>query len=420
MKSITQQSPIGQRVSCEHSILCIPACFGVTKVPYNNSASQALLSSSASQSLCEDEEGIKPMSWTAVALTAYCMFSTAAMMVLLRVWGIAAGEYAWTYSFSWSIGFVPFFGLLLLFLRFGPHHVRTPPSALDNWKPVMRQSGCIAFLYAINYLGISTSTKYLSGPVQAVLSQIPLILAMLLSSWGLKRKYSRKTWLAGLVVFASVIIVVLVKNEASQAPIAWALLYLLGNLPLGVLPLTFEAFHKARASDGRRITPEKRLLVTNVLLAVFLVVLIPLFAALRSPSFAELDANFSASFLCIFTGKGGMYVDNQCNIAGPVLLATIIVAAAQQHSQVLLSRHKTGMFAQMALILAPYLSDVIFPLKFVMGQFQELPSEFEVIGAIVGLAGVIAYVVFEHEDRLNNNWVSLKDIEWVKWFLEES
>lgn len=366
----------------------------------------------------DDEMETKPMSLKAICYLLYSVVATTLMMVLLRVWGKTAGQYGWFYSFSWAVGFCPFFTILLLLRRKGPKGFRHAPTSLDAPRPIILQSVFASFCYAINYLGVSTSTHDLPGPIQALLSQTPILITVIMSRIIMGKTYSKWTWLGAIIVFLSAIAVVFMENKLkSSVGIKPILLFLLGNIPLGFLPLGFEAFHKAKGADGKRITVELRLLVTNIFLILWLVAFIPLFSLFGSPPFKDINANFSAAFRCVFTGEGGIYKDNQCDVAGPVLLATVVVAAAQQHSQVLLSRFKTGVFAQLALSVAPYAADLIYPFSIFMGPFADAVSKWDGLGAGLGVIGVGIYIYFENKDKKTGRWKDAEEIPIVQFFL---
>lgn len=381
-----------------------------------------------------DETDNKPMSLMAWVYTAYACISTAAMMVLLRVWGQVAPSHAYFYSLSWAIGFCPFFIVGFLVVRYW---YRQPATRLDGWRPILAQSTYVGLMYAINYWGVSTSNPHLAGPFQAVLSQLPVLFAMIFCSWLLKRRYPLLAWVGGvLVLVGATIPSVINANGSTEAK--WILLFVAGNLPLGLLPVTFEAFHKVRGRDGRRITVEWRLLVTNATLAVWLLIFIPAFCGLGQPPFSEFDSNMRAAASCVFLGRGGLTgasTADTCSHAGPVLLATVIVAAAQQHSQVLLARYKTGLFATLAITVAPFLADAIFPIKAIMGDFAvqtldasgkhnrcctEVPSKWEGLGAAIALVGVVLYAYAEHTMKKKNVLFATdyRDLWFMKYFLD--
>lgn len=270
-------------------------------------------------------------------LMVYSVLSMAGMLVLLRVWGMTAPSHSFFFSFSWAVGFVPFFGVMLLVKRLW---YKLPPARLDGWKPTIRQSVLVSFLLALNYFGISTSNPHVEGPAQIIISQLPLVFTMIFTRLLLHRKYDLAGYVAaGIVLFAAVADVILPQmagesSDVSSAPVGWLMMNIVGNIPLGILPVTFEVFHKVtHPVDRRPITVEWRLMITNVFVALWLLLFIPFYGALGEPPLSEFGTNIKNSLACVYTGRDSNPADD-CSIASPVLFLLVPVAALQMHSQV--------------------------------------------------------------------------------------
>jgi subtilisin family serine protease len=96
------------------------------------------------------------------------------MFVLVRVWGQMMPSHSYFYSMSWAVGFIPMFIILLIFRR---KYFNEQRSELDaNW-PMIKQSVFVAFTYAVNYWGVSTSAPHVTGPAQVIFSQVPTVAA---------------------------------------------------------------------------------------------------------------------------------------------------------------------------------------------------------------------------------------------------
>jgi len=347
--------------------------------------------------------------------TVYACVSNAGMMLTLRVWGEVAPEYSWFLCESLAIGFIPVFFFALMFVRFA---MKQESTKLDGWKPVLKQSAFISFLLAFNYFGVSTGNPHLSGPVQVILAQIPTAFSLIFSSLLLRRRYSVQCWLGALAVIIGTLLSTMgpyftSSSSNSNAPIGWSLIYLFGMLPLGFLPVIYEAFHKTKGSDGKIITPEWRVLVTNALLIVWLLIFLPLFMALGQPGFLDFNSNMKGAFSCIFTGQGG----GHCNIAGWSLLAITIAAAAQMHSQVLLSKGETGAFSVLVLTMSPFLADAVYPIRPIMGEFTEIPLWWDGVAAVVCLFGVCLFAWYDFRDQ--SKYEKVDKSPFVRFFLKE-
>lgn len=116
----------------------------------------------------------------------YAVSTYAVMFVLVRVWGEMMPSHSYFYSMSWAIGFIPMFGILWAFSRF---YFKNAASELDaNW-PMIKQSIFVAFTFAVNYWGVSTSAPHVNGPAQVVFSQVPTAVAALLTALVFRRIY---------------------------------------------------------------------------------------------------------------------------------------------------------------------------------------------------------------------------------------
>ena len=221
----------------------------------------------------------------------YGVLSNAIMIVLLRVWGETAPEFSYWYSQSWAIGFVGFFGFLFFVRSFPKFELR----ALDSFRPILLQSLVISFLYGLNYTGISTSNPHVEGPVQVVIAQSPLFFNVIFSVFIFKRIYSLAAWFGAILVLAGVasssIIPVLISGSTSStstSDLGWMFVYFLGMIPLGILPIFFEGFYKAKSPvDGRTVTLEWNMFWTNLLLVLWLILFLPMFIALKDPPLDE-------------------------------------------------------------------------------------------------------------------------------------
>jgi hypothetical protein len=164
---------------------------------------------------------------------------------------------------------------------------------------------------------------------------------------------------------------------------------------------------------------ELRMVWTNFFLVLWLLLFIPFFGLLNQPPLGSFTDNFWKATKCVFTGKGGEIEDN-CKQAGWILGLTIPVAALQAHSQIVLSRDDTGLFATLALSCAPFLADLAFPFKIIMGQYVDPVSHWDFLAAGLCLVGVLLYAVMEHFEHRDTQ-KEVDDSKFIKWFssLEE-
>lgn len=344
---------------------------------------------------------------------AYAMSTFTIMFVLVRAWGEMMPTHSYFYSVSWAIGFVPMFFLLFLLVR---HGLKKPRCVLDSSWPMIKQSVFIAFTFAINYWGVSTSAPHVSGPVQVLISQTPILFAILFSAIIYRRNYGYGYFGIFLVIVALVLQGLLEdKNKGNKVPWGWYLVFFLGNFPNAIWAVAFEGFHKAKSPiDNQYNTMELRMLWTNLWLVFILFFFIPLFGVLNQPSFSNFFPDFWTATVCVFTGSGG-YPNDDCKNARWILFLTIPIASLQAHSQVILSRDDTGLFAILALPLATFAADLIFPFKFFMGKYVDTISYWDGISAIICFTGVIIFSISEYYQHRNTQ----KDVDEssiIKWF----
>eukprot|EP01119_Soliformovum_irregulare_P019905 TRINITY_DN6392_c0_g1_i1.p1 TRINITY_DN6392_c0_g1~~TRINITY_DN6392_c0_g1_i1.p1 ORF type:complete len:401 (+),score=53.84 TRINITY_DN6392_c0_g1_i1:167-1204(+) len=337
------------------------------------------------------------------------------MMVLLRVWGMTAPNYVYFSVQFWAVGFAPFFIVALIIVKLrGSKFV-----ALDGIRPIFTQSLLISALLSFNYLGVSAANPHVSGPVQVILAQIPIAFSLGFAYIVLRRVYSWQCWVGAVLVIIGTLVslvgpMLTDKNSAStSSPVGWSIVYLVGMIPMGILPIFYEGFHKARGSDGQTMTLEWRLIWTTLMLSVWLWIELPIFFALGEPTYQEFAPNMRESFLCIIMRHGG----ENCDIALPILIALTIVASAQMHSQVILSKGATGAFGVLVLTISPFLADVVYPIKPLMGPYYIVPSLWDLLAALVCIAGVLLFAWFDH--KFSYKYPAVESSRLVQWFLRE-
>lgn len=228
-----------------------------------------------------------------------------------------------------------------------------------------------------------------------------------------KRKYGWFAWGGILVTLAGLLVQGLAPGASGSAPIGWSLVFIAGNLPGAFWAVAFEGFHKATGPDGKTNTMELRMMWTNVFLVVWLLIFIPFFGLLDQPPFDQFISNFWTAMKCVFTGTGGLEGDD-CSNAGWVLGVTIPLASLQAHSQVILSRDDTGLFATLALALAPFLADLVFPFPEIMGQYTDPVSKWDGLAAGLCLLGVITYSWAENSRK--NTLEEVNNSTIIRWF----
>jgi len=202
-------------------------------------------------------------------------------------------------------------------------------------------------------------------------------------------------------------------------PVKWAIVFFLGNLPTALWAPTLEGFHKSRHPvDGQTNTMELRMMWSNLFLIIWLLVFIPFYGWLEQPPLDQFWQNYQEASNCVFTGSGGEFWDD-CQRAGWVLTLTVPIAALQVHSQVVLSRGETGLFATLALTLAPFLGDLFFPYAAVMGPYADPVSEWDALAAVICFFGVLMFGVAEYRSRQSDSsYASVDQSPLVRWFCD--
>ena len=345
----------------------------------------------------------------------YCIISNATMMVLLRVWGIAAPGHSYLYSMSWAAGFTIFFLIALGVVWRGKLFGRERSQLDRNTRPMILQSLVASLMLAINYLGVSVSNPHVRGPTQVILAQIPTVLSVVVSGLILRRRYNWKVIGSAIVVIAGTIVAMVGAGVSSgSTSFAYALLYIFGMLPLAISPTTYEMFYKMTGLDGKKITLEWRMTVTNFMLIGWLCIFIPIYMAFNEPPKDQFTGVIGHGLSCVITGRGGLETDD-CTIARPVLLATaFLIAPMQMHSQALLSREETGLQANLALSLSPFLADVVFP--FLPEKFRDIPSLWNILAGGICIVGVCGFVFFEN--RQKSSFGDINDNIFSRFFSE--
>ena len=340
----------------------------------------------------------------------YAIVTYDIMFIFVRVWGEAMPTHSFFYSFTWAIGFIPGFILLFLFARKVLGHKEAILDA--NW-PMIKQSIFIGLTFAINYLGVSAASPHVQGPAQVVLSVGPIGLSGIFTALLFKRHYNLQAWFGIILIITGSVLQVTLPGLSGSTTIGWALLFALGNLPSILWSGFFEGFHKyTHQLDNKTNTMELRMMWTNVFLVLWLLLFIPIFGALNQPPMATFWDDYAKATVCTLTGSGG-YEADKCDTAHWILFVTIPIATLQAHSQIVISRHDTGLWATLLLAVSPFLCDVVFNSQTVMGRYYEPVSKWDGIAAAVSLVGLLLFSATEffrqstHEDVQNS-----KVIQW--------
>jgi hypothetical protein len=329
-----------------------------------------------------------------IARLLYATVTMAAVVVFVRLWGQMMPTHSYYYSFTWAWGFVPYF-LAIAFAKRALWKVAR--SEQDTWWPTVKQSALIGFTYAINYLGVSSATAYVSGPAQIVASQLPIVVSVACSTLLLKRRYPWIGYLGVLFVIAGGVIQGTEPGSAAVPfSIKWFFIFAMGMMPSAAWTITLEGFFVVKGRDGKTCLLEERLMWSNVALVFWLFAFIPLFGALNQPPLPEFWSNFAAAWRCTTTGTGGLEGDD-CYNAHWLLWVTIAAAMLQQHAQSLVSKYDTGMLATLVVTVAPFLGDIAFASPAILGSYQAVnnPSPQDGAAASVCLIGAIFFAIAE-------------------------
>lgn len=345
----------------------------------------------------------------------YAAVTMASMILFVRLWGQMMPTHSFYYSFMWALWFIPYFGVSTLLQRFV---YRVPRVEMDAWWPTLKQSLMIGLSYAVNYWGVSSSTAYVEGPAQVVATQLPIVLSAGLTTLFLGRRYPYISWLGVLLTVGGGIAQVFgpgISSSSGSFSIKWFIIFAIGNFPSALWTVTLEGFFKFRGSDGASCLVPERLMWSNISLMGWLMLFIPLFGAVGQPSLDDFESNFDAALHCTFTAEGG-FVGDDCGRAGYILALSILSAVLQQHAQVLLSKHDTGMIATLVCNLAPFLADPIFASKTILGSYAASPSTWDALAAslcFVG-AGLFAFGDVRRVGRDSHHEVEGSAV--VRWF----
>lgn len=330
--------------------------------------------------------------WTALRIL-YASVTMASMILFVRLWGQMMPTHSFYYSFSWAFWFIPYFGVSTYVQRRWNGVERCE---MDEWWPTVKQSAVIGLTYAINYWGVSSSTAYVSGPAQVVATQVPIVLSAILSTAFVGRRFPYVSWFGILCTIGGGIAQVLGPSSSDASgsfSVKWFFIFVIGNIPSAAWTVTLEGFFKFRGKrDGRCCLVPERLMWSNVALMAWLVAFIPLFGAVGQPPLDDFAHNFRAAAACTWTASGGFEGDD-CFNAAIILPLSIVSAVLQQHAQVLLAKHDTGMIATLVCNLAPFLADPIFASTAILGRYASTPSSWDAVAAVMCFVGAMFFAL---------------------------
>jgi len=276
---------------------------------------------------------------------------------------------------------------------------------------MIKQSVFIAFTFAVNYWGVSTSAPHVSGPAQVVFSQVPTVFATILTAIIFSRRYGILAIVGVFLTIAGTVVQSVGGGISGSTTVGWVIVFIAGNLPGAIWAVAFEGFHKAKGKDGETNTMELRMLWTNVFLVLWLLLFIPFFGLLDQPPLPDFWENFGNATHCVFYGEGGNPEDD-CKNAGWLIAVTIPIASLQAHAQIVVSRDDSGLLATLALALAPFLCDLVFPFPAIMGKYYDPVSMWDILAAGLCLLGVILFSYSERGRKLQEGVDTSKLIKW--------
>lgn len=107
-----------------------------------------------------------------------------------------------------------------------------------------RQALVISFWFALNYILLTGSNPYVDGPIEVLCTQMPVMLGLVFNRVLLRKTYSWFSWLGGFLVLVascvSIFRMLADKDAAGTTNLGWAVVYLIGNAPLGIMAPLWE------------------------------------------------------------------------------------------------------------------------------------------------------------------------------------
>mmetsp|Transcript_10257 Transcript_10257/g.26280 ORF Transcript_10257/g.26280 Transcript_10257/m.26280 type:complete len:426 (-) Transcript_10257:285-1562(-) len=349
----------------------------------------------------------------------YSVSTFVIMFPLVRVWGQAMPTHSYFYSMSWAIGFIPSFVLLLVFVR----STGTRESVLDaNW-PMIKQSSFIGLSFYVNYFGVSAAAPHVQGAAQVIITVLPLALSVAFNWLVFRREYSFLTLAGVLMIIAASVVQIAGPGVEGDTSIKWAIVFLIGNLPTVLWSVYFEGFHKfTHKLDGRTNTMELRMIWTNVFLVLWLLALYPFFGLAGQPPMESFWDDFKTAAVCAVTGKGGYpaghrgTLGDDCEVAQIIFWPTLVIAAVQAHSQIVISRHDTGLLATMILNVSPFLCDIYFYFtKHFEARYDDSLTNWDWIALGIAAVGVVIFSV--NEVNREDTAETVQNSSHIQWFM---
>lgn len=330
-------------------------------------------------------------------LLAYIIFANTSTIVLLRLWGELSPHYSYFLALVWALIFAAVFNIVnYVTFKFIPQQQqsleRYPETEQRQTSTILVQLA-VALLYCINFSCVAWANPHLRGPVQVVLSQTPIAAAVVVSSLVWHEQYDRLSWMGCLAVtigclLAGVVPHILNTRSAQQAEasVGNAFLYVLGSLPLGIIPLLYERYFRRRLLQS--------LARTSIYLLFCILLMFPTFWAAAGDSPVAALEKMKSALLCSAESR------DECTLGTLALIGSGVCAALNVHAQARMSVNRTGTLAAMAMALSPFLADLIFALRFLMGRhYREVASLWSVLGALLAAFGVSLFTFREQKKK---------------------
>lgn len=325
---------------------------------------------------------------------AVFVLSTASMLLLIRLIGEIFGTHIY-FFLPWM--FLLQSGFLALLYIYRKWRGQVNLDAILDAKPwknkiIFVMSGGLT----LNAAGVFTTSKYIPGPLQTVIGMSPLIFAPLFDRLLLGAKVSIKQ-IIGVIICLGGITVSLVAGGMHNQDDVSIVAVIVQILALAIMPglsMLKEVWFVKRPhwhiASGRSPNIEWNVLFYCFFQIPWHILFFVFYGSVGMPKYVDTGSNFKSGAECLFKQTGGASSEN-CYDVWWVVLALGFVTVVQITSSFYVAKEDSGAYTILLQAAAPFLADLVFGSKVIMGPYKEAVSSWTWLALAVTVVGCGIY-----------------------------
>ncbi len=316
--------------------------------------------------------------------------STAAMFVLIRLLGETFGDHIY---FALPFMFVLQVIFILLYVLITKKY--KGDKMLDKHlycSPVLL---FMSMFLTINAAGVFTTSKYISGPLQTVLGTSTILFAPLFDWLMVGARVNLEQIFGVLTIVGGVCLSIIGEsNDGRGAPLVATIVFISALIIMPILSISQEIWFKERPK-WHVLSGRKPLIELNAIWYLFFQIpwhlaFIPAYASVGMPGWNKMESNFGSGATCLFDQHGGTG-DENCSYVWWIILALGISTMIQMTVSFHVSVNETGAYCMVIQGVCPFIANLVFGFRPIMGQYTEKPSLWIWISLVVATLGTALY-----------------------------